>query len=141
MTASNIDKVYSGQGVASASRSKGRVVTGWVLHGLVTLFLIMDVVMKLLRTQPSVDATVRIGFQADAVFTIGLIGLVCLIVYVIPRTTLLGALLWTGYLGGAVAIQMRAGSSLFETTFPIFFAIVMWLGLWLRDSRVDSFLR
>lgn len=141
MTASNIERSDSGRGVASGTRSKGRVISGWVLHGLVTLFFAMDAVMKLLRMQQAIDATVRIGFPADAVFSIGVIGLVCLIIYVIPRTVLLGALLWTGYLGGAVAIQMRAGSSLFETTFPIYVAIVMWLGLWLRDSRVDSFLR
>jgi hypothetical protein len=141
MTATNIDNRFPEPAVAANPvRSKGRILAGRILHGLVILFFAMDAVMKLLRMQPPIDATVRLGFKADDVFTIGLIGLVCLIVYVIPRTTLIGALLWTGYLGGAIAIQMRAGSSLFETTFPIYVAIVMWLGLWLRDARVNRLL-
>jgi hypothetical protein len=141
MTATNIDDRFADRPVSTyATLSKGRVWAGRILHGLVILFLIMDVVMKLLRMQPAIDATIRLGFKPDAVFTIGLIGLACLIVYVIPRTTLIGALLWTSYLGGAVAIQMRAGSSVFETTFPIYVGIVMWLGLWLRDARVNRLL-
>ena len=141
MTATNTENRFASRSASTdAMPSKGRMLTGRILHGVVIVFLVMDVVMKLLRMQPAIDATVRLGFQPDAVFTIGLIGLACLVVYVIPRTTLIGALLWTGYLGGAIAIQMRAGSSVFETTFPIYIAFVMWLGLWLRDTRVNTFL-
>lgn len=141
MTATNMDDRFAHRSTsATGTFSKGRILSGRILHGLVIVFLVMDVVMKLLRMQPAIDATMRLGFRPEAVFTIGLIGLACLVVYVVPRTTLIGALLWTGYLGGAIAIQMRAGSSLFETTFPIYVAIVMWLGLWLRDARVNTLL-
>src|SRR5579863_25866 len=140
MTASNIDDRYPSGAVTGASRSKGKLLAGRILHVLVILFLVMDAGMKLLRMQPAIEASVRIGFTPDAVFVIGLIGLACLIVFVIPRTALVGAVLWTGYLGGAIAIQMRAGSSTFETTFPLYIAAALWLELWLRDSRVDALL-
>lgn len=139
MSANNIQNPDSGA-ASGAARSKGQILAGRILHAVVIVFMIVDFGMKLLRMQPAVDATVSLGFRAGAVFVIGLFGLACFVVYAIPRTAPIGAVLWTGYLGGAIAIQMRAGSSAFENMFPLFFAIAIWGNLWLRDSRVDAFL-
>jgi hypothetical protein len=124
-------------GVSNRARWAGRI-----LSGLAILFLTMDVVMKLVGARVSVDGTVQLGFSADQVLTIGLIGLVCLVLYVIPRTAPLGAVLWTGYLGGAIATHLRLHNPLFShTLFPIYVAALIWGGLYLRDARVRALLR
>src|SRR5688572_29795262 len=92
---------------------------GWVVTGVVTAFLIFDGVTKVLQVTPVLEASARIGLGSDQIFVIGTILLVCTALYVVPRTRILGAILLTGYLGGAVATHLRADSSLFETIFPI----------------------
>jgi NADH:ubiquinone oxidoreductase subunit 3 (subunit A) len=124
---------------STPARSKNAVRWGWGISGFVILFLIFDVAIKLLQLPMAVDATVKLGFPASTVFPMGVIGLVCLILFVIPRTAVVGAVLWTGYLGGAVAGNLRAESPLFSgTLFPIYFAILLWGGLLLRDRRVAA---
>lgn len=118
------------------------IVAGRVISGIAVLFLVFDVVIKLAGAKPAVDGTVQLGFAAHDVFTIGAIGAVCLVLYLVPRTAPLGAVLWTGYFGGAIAIQLRAGSPLFsQTLFPIYVAALVWGGLFLRDGRVRTLLR
>jgi hypothetical protein len=110
--------------------------TGWILTSLAALFLAMDTVVKLLSLRPAVEGTTQLGYPAGAVSTIGLIQAACLIAYLVPRTNILGAVLLTGYLGGAVATHVRVGSPLFtHTLFPIYIAVLVWGGLWLRDRR------
>ena len=118
------------------SRSNWRVRIGWVLTVLCGLFLIFDGVGKLLMPAPVVEATTRLGFPANLIPGVGILLLACTLVYLIPRTAILGAILLTGFLGGAVAIQMRAGSPTFETIFPVLFAILMWGGVYLREARL-----
>jgi len=121
--------------------SKKAMWTGRVLSGLAVLFLIFDASIKVLRSPFAVEATTQLGYPESVVVTLGLIQIACLIVYLIPNTSVLGAILWTGYLGGAVATHMRAQSPLFtHTLVPIYVAALLWLGLWLRDNRVRAVL-
>jgi hypothetical protein len=94
-----------------------------------------------LRLLPAVEATTQLGYPQSVIVPLGLVQLACLIVYLIPRTSVLGAVLWTGYLGGAVATHVRVGSPLFShTLFPIYIAVLLWGRLWLRDRRVRALL-
>ena len=123
----------------SATRSSASVWAGRILFGIVVLFLTFDVGIKLALAKPATAGTVQLGYQPHHVLTIGLIGLVCLILYVIPRTAPLGAVLWTGYLGGAVASNLRLDLPLFSyTLFPIYVAAIIWGALYLRDERVRA---
>jgi hypothetical protein len=100
------------------------------------LFLIFDGVGKLLMPPQVTEASVRLGFPISLIPGVGMMLLACALVYLIPRTAILGAILLTGFLGGAVAIQMRAGSPTFETVFPVLFAIMVWGGVYLRERRL-----
>ena len=112
---------------------KGMMWTGRVLTGIAVLFLLFDAFGKFTMPSYVVDACTRLGIPVSQGVSIGALLLVSTIIYVIPRTAVLGAVLLTGYLGGAVAIQMRAGSSTFETVFPVIFGIIVWAGIYLRD--------
>ena len=112
---------------------KGMMWTGRVLSGIAVLFLLFDAFGKFTMPSYVVEACTRLGIPVSQGVSIGALLLVSTIIYVIPRTAVLGAVLLTGYLGGAVAIQMRAGSSTFETVFPVIFGIIVWAGIYLRD--------
>ena len=118
--------------------SKASLWTGRVITGLVVLFMLFDGISKVMKAQQVIDATVRIGFPVTSIVGIGITLLVCTALYVIPNTSILGAILLTGYLGGATAAQLRAGSPIFETVFPIIFGILVWLGVYLREPRVRT---
>ena len=123
------------------SSAKKRSTAGYVLTGLVAAFLTFDTVMKLLQLAPAVQGTTELGYPAGTVVVIGAIELLCLVLYVIPRTSVLGALLLTGYLGGAIATHVRIGSPLpTHTLFPIYVALMVWGGLYLRESRLRELL-
>jgi hypothetical protein len=119
--------------------SKGALWTGRFLSGFAVLFLLFDITLKVFSLVPAEEATKGLGFPASLVFYLGLIQLVCLAAYVFPRTAVLGAVLWTGYLGGAIAIHLRVGNPLAShTLFPIYVALFLWGGLWLRDERLRA---
>jgi hypothetical protein len=120
----------------SSKTAKRRVRIGWALTALCGLFLIFDGIGKLLMPAPVVEATVRLGFPMNLIPGVGILLLACTLTYLIPRTAILGAILLTGFLGGAVAIQMRAGSPVFESVFPVLFALMVWGGVYLRESRL-----
>jgi hypothetical protein len=112
---------------------------GWVLSGLVILFLIMDLAMKFAMLQPVIDTSLQLGWPADAgtVRTLATILLIATALYAYPRTAVLGAILLTGYLGGAVATHVRIGSPLFShVLFGVYLGVIAWGGLWFRDPRV-----
>lgn len=121
-----------------ATISKGRLWGGWIMSLLPALFLTLDGVMKLVKPAPVVQGTVRLGYSENLIVPIGIILLACTLLYVIPITSVLGAILLTGYLGGAVATHVRAGAGAFPITFPIIFGILLWGGLYLRDSRLSA---
>lgn len=126
---------------APADRSAAARWFGRVATALVLLFAIMDFGMKLALAKPSVDGTIQMGYQLHHIQLIGVLALVCTIVFVIPRTAVLGAVLWTGYLGGAVASNIRIDAPLFShTLFPVYFAVLLWAGLYVRDARVAAML-
>jgi DoxX-like family len=110
------------------------------LSALVVLFFLMDSVMKIMRLPASMQATQQLGYAAAAVQPIGITLLVCTTFYVFPRTALLGAIILTGYLGGAAASNIRAGAPLFNAAFPIIFACIAWAALALRDPRLQALL-
>ena len=130
-----------GRSTVVAPSSRGRLA-GRILTGLAIAFLTFDVVIKLVGAKAALDGTVALGYQPHHLLIIGMIGLVCLILYVIPRTAPLGAILWTGYLGGAIASNLRLDLPLFShTLFPIYVAALIWGGLYLRDPRVRALVR
>lgn len=124
---------------ATAPRSKAALWTGRVLSALGVLFMLMDASMKLLQLPVAVEGTTVLGYPASVVFPLGVIQLVCLVAYLVPRTAVLGAILWVGYLGGAVATHVRLGNPLFShILFPLYVAAFLWIGLGLRDDRVKA---
>ena len=114
---------------------------GLVLSWLAVLFLLFDSTGKLLLVQPVIDGTLQLGYPRDSVFSLGLVLLACVVAYAVPRTAVLGALLLTGYLGGAVATHVRVANPLFShTLFPTYVAAFLWGGLILRDARLRALL-
>lgn len=112
---------------------------GYIVSVLAVLFLLFDAIIKLLKLAPAVEGTVRLGYPEGLVVNIGIILLVCTVIYAVPRTAFLGAVLLTGYLGGAVATNLRVGNPLFSNIlFPVYVAIFIWGGLFLRDARLRS---
>ena len=121
--------------------SRRRVIVGRIITGLVALFLAFDAGIKLVRASVAVEGSAPLGFSPDQVFVIGVIGAVCLVLYLIPRVAPIGAVLWTGYLGGAIVTHFRLDNPLLtHTLFPIYVAALIWGGLYLRDPRVRAVL-
>jgi hypothetical protein len=116
------------------------ILAGRILTVLTALFMLMDGVMKIVKPAQVLEANVRLAYPVSTLSGIGIALIVCTVIYLIPRTAILGAVLLTGYLGGAVASNVRAGSGLFETIFPMLFAALVWAGPWLRDRRLRSLL-
>lgn len=123
------------------SISKARRWTGRSLSGLAIAFLGFDTVMKLLLAAPAVQTTGELGYPVSTVIGIGIVELICVLAYALPRSAVLGAVLLTGYLGGAIATHVRVGSPLFShVLFPVYVAALVWGGLYLRDDRLRAFL-
>ena len=114
---------------------------GRILSGLAALFLAFDAAMKVAQLPVALQGTTQLGYPQSVVFGLGLLQLACLLLYLVPRTSVLGAVLWTGYLGGAVATHVRIGNPLFShQLFPLYVAALIWGGLWLRDARLRALL-
>jgi len=105
---------------------------------LPALFLLVDGAMKLAKPAIVVETTVKLGYAESVIFPLGIVLLACTSVYVIPRTSVLGAILLTGYLGGAVATHVRAGNGWFTMSFPVILGALLWSGLYLRDARLRA---
>ncbi|KZF10327.1 hypothetical protein A2J03_01045 [Rhodococcus sp. EPR-157] len=120
---------------ATASRTAARI--GWALTALLAIFLIFDGVTKLINVQQVRDATVDLGLREEMTPVIGVVLLVCVALYLVPRTAFLGAVLLTGYLGGAVLTNWRVDKPLFSTVlFAVYMGVAVWGALYLRDPRV-----
>jgi len=118
--------------------SKTALWTGRVIGILPALFLLFDAVMKLVKPAFVVEATVQMGFAESTILPLGVVLLVCTVLYLIPQTAVLGAILLTGYLGGAVATHVHHGDSLFQILFPVVFGALLWGGLVLQDMRLRA---
>ncbi|HEY4565399.1 MAG TPA: DoxX family protein [Thermoanaerobaculia bacterium] len=111
---------------------------GRILSALPALFLLFDGGAKLAQPAPVVETTVKLGYPASVIFGLGVVLLAATLLYIIPRTAVLGAILLTGYLGGAVATHVRAQQGWFAILFPVFFGVLIWGGLYLRDVRLRA---
>lgn len=124
----------------ATSISRARLRGGRVLGTLAVLFLILDGGLKLFKPLFVVQATNQLGYRESAIVGIGVILLFCTALYVIPRTSVLGAILLTGYLGGAVASNVRAATPIFNAIFPVLVATAIWASLVLRKKPVEGVL-
>lgn len=125
----------------AAPSSKGALWAGRILSGLAVLFLLFDLGMKLMMSPEAQQGTAALGYPVSVLPALGVLQAVLLVLYLVPRTSVLGALLWVGYLGGAVATHVRVGNPLFShVLFPVYVAALLWLGLWLRDRRLRAVL-
>jgi DoxX-like family len=113
--------------------------TGRIMSALVVLFLLLDGVMKLVNPAPVVEGMTKLRYPLSLTSVIGIVLLVCVAVFAIPRTTVLGAIVLTGYLGGAVASQLRVGLPLFSNVLaPVYIGVLIWGGLFVRDDRLRA---
>jgi hypothetical protein len=129
--------------IDTAAPSKSRLLTGRILTTLTVLFLIMDIAFKFIRPIPPqvMQSITQLGLQPGLLSAIGILLLVCTVLYVTPATSVLGAVLLTGYLGGAISLQMRVGNPLFGyVLFPVYVGALMWAGLYLREPRLLTLL-
>lgn len=115
--------------------------TGRALFSFAILYLAFDAGVKIIQPAFVMTGMTKLGFGAGQVFALGVICILALVLYVIPRTAPFGALIWTGYLGGAVETNLRLHQPLFSATLtPVYLAIIMWAALYLRDVRVRAVL-
>lgn len=125
----------------ATSPSKGSVWTGRVISALIVLFLLFDSVLKFMKPAPVVETFAHLGLSISLANPIGIILIVCALLYAIPQTSILGAILLTGYLGGAVCTHLRAGDPLFShVLFPTYMGALLWLAIYLRDTRLRALL-
>ena len=123
----------------TAAVSNRALWTGRILSGLVVLFLLFDAVVHILRPSQVVEAFGQLGFPLGTAVPLGIIELILIALYLIPRTSVFGAILLTGYLGGAISAQLRIGAPLFANVlFPLYVALFVWGGLWFRDLRLRA---
>jgi hypothetical protein len=119
--------------------SKRTLLSGRIISGVVTAFMLFDGIFKLPKPAPVVDSFKKLGYDPNIAIPIGVLALLCAILYAIPRTAVLGPILLTGYLGGAVATHVRVSDPLFtHILFPVYFGVLAWVGLYLRDERLRA---
>lgn len=121
--------------------NKTSLIAGWTISGLLILFFLWDAFGKFSKPEIVVKTTMELGYPESVITPLGIILLVCTALYALPRTAFIGAILLTGYLGGAVATHLRLSAPLFSNTlFPVYFGILIWLGLYLRSAKFKQFL-
>jgi hypothetical protein len=118
--------------------SKKMLWAGRIMSALPALFLLFDGGAKLVQPAPVVEGTVKLGYPVSVILGLGIVLLASTLLYIIPRTAVLGAILLTGYLGGAVASNVRVQEGWFAILFPVFFGALIWGGLYLRDPRLRA---
>jgi hypothetical protein len=124
---------------SSTTHSTRRLWAGRIVTALPVLFLIFDLSIKLAHIQPVTDAFARLGVPDSLAVAIGVLELLCLVVYLVPQTAVLGAILCTGFLGGAIMLHLRIGDPLFShILFPVYIGGLLWVGLYLRDPRIRT---
>jgi hypothetical protein len=135
----HLEERFMDSAIQTAPVSKTSLWAGRVFSGLVVLFMLFDSSIKLMKLAPAVEGTAKLGYPVSVVLSIGIVLFVCTVLYAIPRTSILGAILLTGYLGGAVASNVRVENPLFGyVLFPVYVGVLLWLGLFLRDVRLRA---
>jgi hypothetical protein len=123
----------------STQESKGKLWTGRIMGGLVIAFMLMDSIFKFFPNEMVTAGTVELGYQAHHIPVWGTLGFISILLFIIPRTQILGAILLTGYFGGAIATHVRLDNPLFShILFPVYLAILMWGSLWLRNENLRN---
>lgn len=121
------------------SISKSRLWTSRIMRGIITLFMLMDSIMKFVKPPEVVEGTLDLGFSENHLLVLGILGLLSNLLYIYPKTSVLGAILLTAYWGGAIATHVRLDNPLFShILFPVYLAILAWGGLWLVDEQMRS---
>ena len=123
---------------ALESPSKAKTVTGWILTGFIILSMLLDVAIHLAMPVQVLDAFRSLGLPNRMGPEIGVILLAAILIYAFPRTAVLGAVLLTGYFGGAICTHLRSGSTTFETVFPAILGLIAWAGIYLREPRLSA---
>ena len=118
--------------------SKAALWTGWIITTLVTLFMLFDAIMKIVKEAHSVEGSTQLGWPVEHIQDIGIALLISTILYAIPRTAILGAILLTGYLGGAAAVMVRAMMPGHPFLFPVVVGILAWAGIYFRDAKLRT---
>ena len=118
--------------------SSGKLWGGRIMSWLPALFMLVDGVMKLFKPAVVVEGTVKLGYTENVIVPLGIVLTVCTVIYLIPRTAVLGAVVLTGYLGGATATHLRVQDPTFVV--PVVVGVIIWTGLYLREGRLGSFL-
>jgi hypothetical protein len=126
------------QSESQTSVSKKTLWAARIIGGLPALFLLVDGAMKLAKPAFVVDATVKLGYSESVIIPLGIVLVLCTILYLVPATTVLGAILLTGYLGGAVATHVRMGEDIFSIIFPVIFGGLIWFALYLCEPRLRA---
>ena len=119
--------------------SKTQLIISRIMSGIVILFMLADSLSKFIKPEPVIEGTLELGYAEHHILIIGILGLLATIIYAIPYTTVLGAILLTGYFGGAIATHIRLDNPLFShTLFPVYLAVLVWGGLWLRNKQLQT---
>jgi hypothetical protein len=119
---------------------KAAIIGGWIMGGLPALLLVLASVMDFVQPDAVVKGTVELGYPQSTIMPIGVALLISSLLYLIPQSAVLGAILLTGYLGGAVATHVRHGDPVLRMLVPVFFAVLLWGGLLLRERRLRRLL-
>jgi hypothetical protein len=128
--------------VRGGAASKKSIWPGRIITGLVAAFLVFDAVIHLLKPAPVVEGFAKLNFPLRFAVPLGITELVGILLYLIPQTSVLGAIFLTGYLGGAIAIQLPTGNPFFgEVLFPVYIAVFLWGGIYLRDEKLRALVR
>jgi DoxX-like family len=126
-------------GVQARATSGKSIWAGRMITGLIAAFLVFDAVIHLLKPAPVVEAFAKLNFPLRFAVPVGITELVGILLYLIPQTSVLGAIFLTGYLGGAIAIQLPTGNPFFgEVLFPVYIAVFLWGGIYLRDEKLRA---
>jgi hypothetical protein len=129
------------ESMMTTNNSKAKIWTSRIMSGLVILFMLADSIFKFIQPAEVVQGTLDFGYATHHIAIIGMLGLLSILLYAIPRTAILGAILLTGYFGGAIATHLRLDNPLFShILFPVYLAVLAWGGLWLRDERLRRML-
>jgi len=119
--------------------SKGQLWTSRIMSGIVILFMLFDSIFKLIKPAAVVEGTLELGYAEHHIIVMGILGLLSILLYAIPRTSVLGVVLLTGYFGGVIATHLRLHNPLFShTLFPVYLAVLAWGGLWLRNETLRT---
>jgi hypothetical protein len=120
-------------------KSKGRFWASRIMSGIVILFMLFDSIFKLIKPAPVVEGTLELGYAEHHIIVMGILGLLSILLYAIPRTYVLGVVLLTGYFGGVIATHLRLDNPLFShILFPVYLAVLAWGGLWLRNETLRT---